>query len=168
MSRAELKIALMLPNLSTMTDDEATLPPELIIHVLQSLDDDCAVSTLLACTRVSRSFASLAQHPAVWIPLLEGKWKRGTPLQPQESPYEYYKRRAKSDLEVRARIKVMASRGYGRLPLIQETRELGEDAIEVLQDEQHYDPELRLTERYWACETRRGIFRDLALKTWKE
>lgn len=145
-------------------DSETRLPPELILHVLHCLepDDPASVPTLVACQSVSRSFASLALHSSVWV--RHCRWKRGSSL--EQDAYDYFKRRRQLDQETRASIMTMASRGYGRLPLIQQIREQGEDVLEVLQDEK-YDPELWMTERYWASETTKGVFRDLAIKTWK-
>lgn len=147
-------------------ETEPALPPELISHILSLLpvDEQSTVTTLLACTRVSSSFAAVALHDSLWTPLARQRWKRGSPL--TLPSHSYYKKRALLDAESRSTVLEMAGAGENRLPLVERVRAAGEDVIEVLSGTWD-DPELHLTANYWATETRHGVYRDLAIATWK-
>lgn len=148
---------------------QPTLPPELITAIflqLSSPRDPLTVPALLACSLVSSSFHALALQSAVWRPLAH--WKRGTLLQPAEDAYQYYKRRRSSDFEALRDVDAMASSGIGRLPLLERIRTHGgEEVLETLSQKPEESGELWMTQRYWAEEARKGIWRDSAIQIWK-
>lgn len=165
-----------------MTD--ATLPPELISHILSFLppSDPLSVPTLLTSQRVSTSFASLARHSSLWFPHATHRWTRGTPPstllsttdeQQQEHPedvYSYYRRRALQDARANELVNLASESIVNRLPYLNELRQLGSDVLDILSHGEEttevQNAELWLTLRWWSRQGRSAVLRDDCVRNW--
>lgn len=116
---------------------EPTLPPELILRTLASLDilDPSTIQTLLAAQLVSSSFSALSKSAEIWAPLVTFMWERDrrstSPLR-APTPYLEFVRRWTLEQDVKSGMKELVKAPWGRLPLVSALVKLGPDALPAL------------------------------------
>ncbi|GAA6017974.1 hypothetical protein JCM10207_002727 [Rhodosporidiobolus poonsookiae] len=162
-----------------------TLPPELVLLVLQQLppEDDSTLSTLRSTSLVSSTFLAISRSNALWRPINDRNYHQHRPPSPavlaeaertaseSSSPaFRYFALRRERDDRIRALVR-QAQTPLSRIPLVELAREdLGADAIEALRPTRNFTedkrPETWLSLQYWARTLRTTLLRDEAVRFW--
>ncbi|KAI5480551.1 F-box domain-containing protein [Pseudohyphozyma bogoriensis] len=143
------------------------LPPEIILHILEHLDDH----SLASCRRISKDFAALAALPSLWLPRIERRWRYGTRFAVDSDPFGFYRDRDQLDVRAVEIVKGLAAGRAERIPPLNELRLLGDDVLNALCKEaallRDEDEDMWLTRRYYAAQGSDAILRDASLRTWR-